>query len=328
MKKGFYSTFLKSGIGGLLNENNKIRLIGLLTILIAFWLILYLIPELFISIFNTILGNLILIIATLLIFMNNRTYGLLAALLFIIIYRFSHLLLIKEGFTWTKDSELDFLRIQSTINRNTIFDVNMIQETQASQAEVDYFNKNGMWPWSSSVIDLYIEAVRKNPYIRTLPEDAVKYTRTVYNEAAILKILSYQTKEGQFLLTGVKVKNPHGNKEEDLPSGFGDFGYNSGLIGNLSDDVIRCNLKNENNPHLERIHYTGKGGIFNQQTKKVTPMDYHHLETIIPGFKFLSNPCNPCSSMSAKPDYSCKYELKLKNQPSTISSVWNYLWNK
>jgi len=306
----------------------RIRIIGILTILIAFWIILYFIPELFISVFNTILGNLILIMTTILIFMNNRTYGIIAAIIFIVIYRFSHLLLVKEGFTWTKKSELDFLRIQNTINRNTIFDVNMIQETQASQEEVDYFNKNGIWPWSPSIIELYIESVGKNPYIRTLPEAAVNYARTVYNEAAILRILSYQTKEGHFLLTGVQVKNPGGNREEDLPSGFGEFGYKSELIGNLSDDVIRCNLKDDNNPHLERIHYTGKGGIFNQQTKKVTPVDYNNLEELIPGFKFLDKPCNPCASMSSIPDYSCKFDLKVQKQPTDVSSVWNYLWNK
>ena len=45
----------------LINDENKTKMIGLLTILIVIWFVLYLIPELFNTLFNTILGNLILI---------------------------------------------------------------------------------------------------------------------------------------------------------------------------------------------------------------------------------------------------------------------------
>jgi Fe-S cluster assembly protein SufB len=91
---------------------------------------------------------------------------------------------------------------------------------------------------------------------------------TIYNQAAILRILSYQTKEGQFLLNGVLVQDPSGNKLEDLPSGFGNFAYKAGLIGNKSDDIIKCNTRKENGATLERITYTGKGGIYNFVTKR------------------------------------------------------------
>jgi hypothetical protein len=311
-------------IKNILNDENKTKIIGLLTILVAFWLVLYFIPEVFVSLFNTLLGNLILIVSVLLVFMNNRIYGLITGLVFILLFRFSQLSSSKkEGFT--KQSEVDFLLIQNTINKQKIFDMNTIS-TQASQEELDYFNEHGMWPWSQKVIDLYKDAVARNPYIRTDPNDAANTARTMYNEAAIIRVLTYQTKEGQFLLNGVVVKDPSGNKMEDLPSGFGNFPYEDELIENRSDDIIKCNLSNDKNPTLERITYTGKGGIFNEQTTKVTPVDYRDLEKIVPGFTFLNAPCNPCSSMAAIPDYSCAYRLKVKNKSPFISNVWQYLW--
>ena len=297
-------------ITNLFNENNKTKLIGLLTILIVIWLVFYFIPEIFASLFTTLLGNLILLVTVLLVTMNNRLYGLILAIIFIVIYRIISLSL-KEGFVWSQDSTQDFLQIQNTINRNIIFDVNMIQTNQASQEEVNYFNENGMWPWSQSTIDIYKEAISRNPYIRTYYKDSVDYTRSIYNEAAILRILSYQTKEGQFLINGVLIKNPAGNPYEDLPSGFGNFGYNSGLITNKSDDLIKCNVSSTDSS-LERITYTGKGGILGEQTSKITPVDYNDLENIIPGFKFENEPCNPCGSLNESPDNSCKFTLNAK----------------
>lgn len=322
-----------------LNEESKIKIIGLLTILIGLWLALYLIPEVFVSLFNSLLGNLILIMSTVLIFMNNRIYGLIVGMIILVLYRFSRLS--KEGFCLNisgsfniddKTQEMsqqemneDFLKIQSTINRNKVFDMNTIN-SQASGEELEYFNKNGKWPWSQEVIKLFEEAINRNPYIRTLPEAATNYVRTIYNEAAIIRLLTYQTKEGQFLINGVLVKDPSGNKMEELPSGFGNFPYESGLLGNRVDDVIKCNMKNENNPTLERVRYTGKGGIFGEQTEKVTPVDYNDLENIIPGFTFLNKPCNPCGAVAKNPDYSCAYRLRVKDKPPFISNIWQYIW--
>jgi hypothetical protein len=204
----------------------------------------------------------------------------------------------------------------------------MIQENQASQEELDYFNKNGMWPWSQNTIKLYEAAIKSNPFIRTLPEDSVNYARTVYNEAAILRIISYQTKEGQFLLNGVLVKDYSGNKMEALPNGFGEFALSkdSGLLENRSDDIIKCDMSNPNGATLERIRFTGKGGIYGEQTSKITPLDYNDLENIIPGFTFINSPCNPCGALNEKPDYSCPFNLKVKNKQPFVSGVWLTLW--
>lgn len=307
----------------LFNDKNKTKIIGLLTILLGLWLVLYFIPEIFVLLFNTLLGNSILFIIVLLIFLQNKVYGLMVGIILVVLLRFS--LISKEGFT--KQSESTFLNIQTTINRQNIFDMDIINQ-QASQEELDYFNKHGMWPWSDDVIKLYNELQEKNPYVRTTPDDSTIHARTIYNQAAILRVLSYQTKEGQFLLNGVLVKNPQ--SVEELPNGFGDFVYSSGLAEDRTNDIIKCNLvKNGENPSLERIIYTGKGGIFGQQTKKIEQVDYNNLENIIPGFKFLGSPCNPCTSMGSIPDYSCKYSLNIedKKQGASPSNLWKYLWN-
>lgn len=293
-------------------ENNKTKIIGLLAILLVFWLVLFFIPELFVSLFNTILGNIILLIIIILVSLKDYKYGIILGLTLLIVYRFKELS--KEGFTWTPDSTQDFIEIQDTINPKVIFDVDMIQKNQASQQEVDYFNIHGMWPWTEEVKILYRQAVSNNPFIRNSTKDAEKDARKKYNQAAILRVLSYQSNEGKFLLSGVQVRDPNGNEKEDLPNGFGNFGYESGLIGKLYNDVIKCN-SSSNNSKLERIKYTGKGGIFGEQTKEVTDVDYNDLESIIPGFSFINGPCNPCGALNEKADYSCRFRLNVQKKP-------------
>jgi hypothetical protein len=244
----------------------------------------------------------------------------------------------KESFL-TPDSINNFLRLQTTLNRETNFDIEKLSQ-QVTQKELDTFIKTGSWPWSPKVIDLYTNPINKNVFIRNDPKESLRYAQKIYNQNAILEMLSWQTKEGQFLINGVSIHNNVPNPQEDLPSGFGSFGYKSGLISKLND-VIKCNIDPyKNNSHLEKTHYTGKGGIFNQQTKIVTPVDYHDLEREIPGFTFTKQPCNPCKVFDNPSDYSCPFELNIQykdkkdkdkkdkpNQSSGISSIWKYLWN-
>ena len=160
------------------DDNNKIRLFGLLTALITLWLVLYLIPELFVSIFNTFLGNIILLISLILVSSHEPKYGIALAITFIVLYRFSHL---KEGFTWSEESGKQFIELQNSINPRIVFDLNEIKK-QASQEDVDYFLKNSKWSWSKETEDLYNELLNKNTYVRLNPEDAINNVKTKYNE--------------------------------------------------------------------------------------------------------------------------------------------------
>jgi hypothetical protein len=312
------------------NDENKTILIGLLTILIFIWVVMYLIPSFFVSLFDTFLGRIILVFIVILVGINNYRYGLMIALILIIFTRFVDIVRQKasnngkEGFELSQISQNDFLHIQHTINPKIVFDMEIIKK-QASQTELDYFLKNGMWPWSQEVIDLYTEAVNKNPFIRTYSGDSVNYARKIYNQAAILQLMSIETKEGNFLISGVQINGGPKNDLEDLPSGYGDFGYQSGLIKHMNP-VIKCNIDDNGNASLEKTVYTGKGGIFGEQTSKKNPVDYNNLESEIPGFKFLNGPCDPCKAMNSTPDYSCPYSLDIKGSSSGVSSVWKYLW--
>ena len=313
------------------NDENKTMIIGLLTILIFLWLVIYLIPSFFVSLFDTFLGRIILVFIVILVALNNYRYGLMLALILIIFTRFVDIVRInastnsKENFELlSKLSTLDFLHIQHTINPKIVFDMEIIKK-QASQLELDYFLKNGMWPWSQDVINLYVEAVNRNKFIRTYSGDSINYARKIYNQAAILQLLSMETKEGSFLISGVQINGGSKNDLEDLPSGYGNFGYQSGLKEHMNP-VIKCNIDDNGNASLEKTEYTGVGGIFGEQTSKKSPVDYNNLESEIPGFKFLNSPCNPCKALNSTADYSCPYSLDVKGGSSGVSSVWNYLW--
>jgi hypothetical protein len=99
----------------------------------------------------------------------------------------------REAFVWNDTSKQSFIVTQHSMNPQIIFDTDTLQQ-QASQEEVDYFNENKKWPWSSSTTQLYETAINKNPYIRTYSGDAVNYAQTIYNETAILSILENQRK--------------------------------------------------------------------------------------------------------------------------------------
>jgi hypothetical protein len=287
-------------------DENKTTLIGLLSILIFLWLIIYLIPSMFVSLFDTFLGRIILILLVIVVSLNNYRYGLMLGLLLIIFTRFVDIIRFKEkeGFELSSESQNNFLKIQSTINPKIVFDMEIIKQ-QASQDELDYFLENDMWPWSQDTIDFYTEAINSNPFIRTYAGDSVNYARSIYNEAAILQVLFLQTSEGKFLISGVQI---NGGNKNVLPSGFGNFGYKSGLIEHMNP-VIKCNIDDNGKTTLEKTEYIGRGRIFGEQTSKKSGVDYNDLESEIPGFKFLNGPCNPCKALNFPPDYTCKYKL-------------------
>ena len=202
----------------LFNEDNKTRLIGLLSILIILWIILYIIPEFLISLFNTILGNLILLLSVILVTAQDIKFGIVLAIILVILYRFSHL---KEGFTWSEESSKQFIELQNSINPNVVFDTKEIKK-QASQEELDYFLKNGKWPWSKGVENLYKELLDKNTYVRLNPEDAMNDVKTRYNQSIITQILSEQLDVLQNNLDKKTIINDR--------DGLGSYPFTYGLV--------------------------------------------------------------------------------------------------
>ena len=198
-----------------------------------------------------------------------------------------------EGFT--VESTKQFLDLQSTINPHKNFDMDAIGK-QATQEEMDYYLKHQMWPWSTELKDMYKAAIESNPYVRIDPNLGVNQARNIYNESIMWQILSWQTKEGQFLLNGVIVKDPSANQ---FPSGFGDFPYSSELTKERHD-VVKCETNGGENV-LMRTRNVGIDQNGAHITKQF-PVDLGTLDKLIPGFSFSTlteNPGSPHLSSSA-----------------------------
>jgi hypothetical protein len=247
----------------------KTKLIGLFSILVFLWVIIYAVPSIFISLFHTLLGNIILLISILLVgSIYSPFYGIGLAIIIIILYQISHPYPylfkngkenVKESF-WSPQSINTFLKIQNTINPQSNFDTSVIQQ-QASQEEVDYFIAKGFWPWSKEVEDLFIEKTNKNTYIRSYPPDAMNHAKTIYNENAINQVLADKTLDRGIIINST---------EPDL-SGHGTFGYTSGLVTNETNPKSIIIRKNDKTGGLETIQFLGYGGIMGEQIKKITP---------------------------------------------------------
>ena len=75
----------------LFSDKNLNLVIGLISLLVMLWILMYAIPGLFVSLFDTLLGNIILLGIVLIAFMKNKIIGGVLAAIFVIMYQFSHL---------------------------------------------------------------------------------------------------------------------------------------------------------------------------------------------------------------------------------------------
>ena len=73
------------------SRKNLNLVVGLITLLIVLWVVMFAIPSLFVNLFDTGLGNLILIAFIFLAAMYNINLAVGLAVVFLILYRFSHM---------------------------------------------------------------------------------------------------------------------------------------------------------------------------------------------------------------------------------------------
>ena len=78
-------------LGSLFSRKNINMVVGLITLLIILWVVFFAVPGLFITLFDTFLGNLILILFIVLATMYDMNMGIGLAIVFIILWRFSHM---------------------------------------------------------------------------------------------------------------------------------------------------------------------------------------------------------------------------------------------
>ena len=78
-------------ISSIFSKKNINLIIGLITLLIFLWLIMYAIPGLFVSLFDTFLGKCILLGFILLAGTYNLNLGIGIAAILVILYQFAHM---------------------------------------------------------------------------------------------------------------------------------------------------------------------------------------------------------------------------------------------
>ena len=74
-----------------MDQKKRNLIVGLFSLLVVLWLVMFAVPDLFVNLFDTTLGNLILIVLIILAAMNNVIMGLGLATIFVILFRFSHM---------------------------------------------------------------------------------------------------------------------------------------------------------------------------------------------------------------------------------------------
>lgn len=82
---------MSSSLSEVFSRKNLNLVVGLIALLIVLYIIMYAVPELFVNLFDTGLGNLILIAFIILAGMYNFNLAIGLAIVFIILWRFSHM---------------------------------------------------------------------------------------------------------------------------------------------------------------------------------------------------------------------------------------------
>uniref|UniRef100_A0A6C0LD30 Uncharacterized protein n=1 Tax=viral metagenome TaxID=1070528 RepID=A0A6C0LD30_9ZZZZ len=287
-------------------------------------LILYFAPAVFLFLFSSILGNLLLVVGVVLLGFFDMAFAFGVALIFVVLFLVFRLqksgVTTKEKFlsgvpqyqtgrvsvgSWPPEIVREFLDFQAAHNPNIFFDMDLIQK-QATPEEARTFLKNGSWPWSAEVQRMYRDAIAENSYISTNPGSSLDDAQMVYNENAIKQLLSWNSKEGDFLLGGVIIGHPKG-----MPKNI--------------NNTVRCVASVNGDAVLEKTIYTGYNGINGTMAYKKSVVPNGELPNIVPGFAYLKGVCNPCAPLNSPPDYSCPFIIDTGNG-TEISDIWEKLW--
>lgn len=202
---------------------------------------------------------------------------------------------IAEGFSnsgsWSDDLINRFNLYQATVNDNrNRYNLEVLQE-QATPLEAETLLKTGYWPWSSETKYEYTDAMWHHQIIKVNVGQALDYAMKTYNETAAKRLLSWNTKEGKFLLYGGK-----GSKYDTIKCSS-DLKMIGVIKKNFTDDYIENSV----------------------------PIADADIPNQMPGFSFVNGvSCNPCIALDY--DYSCPFKLNVKGDDK-MSSIWSRLWS-
>lgn len=87
-------------ITDIFNKKNMNFVVGIITLFIVLWVVMFAVPGLFVSLFNTFLGNVILAVFVVLAAMFSRNLAFGLAAVFLVLYRFSKMSVKKEMFVY------------------------------------------------------------------------------------------------------------------------------------------------------------------------------------------------------------------------------------
>jgi hypothetical protein len=258
-------------------------------------------PALFHFLFGSWIGNVVLFFGVVWILFLRFSVGIMVACVVLLLCMTSHLDK-KEGFEngtifgWPSSLLQRFQTYQQTYLPTFLYDVNVLQK-QATAAEVESLLQTGTWPWSQEVQDMYKDYILHSYMVQVDPGQALVSAQRVYNQAAILELMTVNSKEGSFLLNGLVV------------------GHTPGLPEDRNNVVVCDALKNS----LVKKTDVGYSGIWGTIVEHVESVSNNDVEKEVNGFHFLKGPCNPCST-------SCPFSLDV-GDGGEISPPWKYIWN-
>ena len=204
---------------------------------------------------------------------------------------------------WSKDLLQRFKIYQTTVSTN-VKQYNMyVLQQQATADEAEYLIKTGYWPWPDDLKDEYIKAVWQNPIIKIDAGSALKNAQEMYCKTAARQLLGWNTKEGQFLITGVDA-----GRTNSMPV----------------KNTIKCSA-DLNNSVLQKTVYKSYNLFNGYKNSETTTIKNEDIPAEVPGFSFVNGPCNPCNAINQNPQYNCPFNLATKDK-SGISPVWKSLW--
>jgi hypothetical protein len=166
--------------------------------------------------------------------------------------------------------------------------------------------KTGKWPWSPEIQNLYKKTISQNNIINIETNISLNNAQTIYNQNAIIELLSWKSKEGDFILNGLTIGHT-----QELPENI--------------NNIIKCGQDSNGDISMKSIVYTGynSNSVLESNVETVKNSD---IPNLVNGFKFLQEECNPCLGLQDPANYSCPFSLN-KGNDSDVSPIWDYLWN-
>ena len=71
---------------------------------------------------------------------------------------------------------------------------------------LQYLLENNEWPWSDEVKKMYRDAIAQSSFISVNLSSSLGEAQAIYNQTAIKELLSWNSKEGTFLLHGATIE--------------------------------------------------------------------------------------------------------------------------